>query len=192
MSQKTVWRALTCFVVVALMCSDQANARQKQPVDRCGTMQLVENAFKKDPSLKARLQAKEQQLQQNILFRKNHPGLRQETGTIFVPIVFHVVLPNPNLVSDAQIQAQLDTLNHDFAGLNGDSIKIPAAFKPLFGHSTIQFVMAQRTPTDEPTAGIERISTSHSIFGYTDTSLKYTALGGTDAWDPNRFFNVWL
>lgn len=192
MWQNNVWRAITCFVVVALVWNDEANARQTQPVDRCGTMQLVESAYKKDPTLRARLQLREQQLQQNILFFQKHPQFREETVTIYVPVVFHVVLTNPNVVTDAQIQAQLDTLNHDFAGMNGDSGKIPAAFKPLFGHSTIQFVMAQRTPNDDPSNGIERISTSHASFSVNDTSVKYTAKGGADAWDPNRFFNVWL
>jgi len=110
----------------------------------------------------------------------------------YIPIVFHLVLQNPNLVSDTQVQAQLDTLNIDFAGLNADSVRIPATFKPLFGKAKIQFKMAQRTPNDEPTTGINRYVTTRASYTYTDNILKYTASGGADAWDPTRYLNIWI
>ncbi len=99
---------------------------------------------------------------------------------------------NPNLVSDAQLQAQVDQLNLDFGGVNPDSTKIRPFFKPRFAKVNIQFRMAQRTPGNEPSNGIERVVTSHTSFGLNDSRVKYAVTGGADAWDNTRFFNVWI
>ncbi|MFT3827728.1 MAG: M43 family zinc metalloprotease [Chitinophagaceae bacterium] len=168
-----------------------AVAQQKQQADRCGTMQVLEIALKKDPTLKTRMEAAEQQLQQ-VTTQRAGQNFREEAVTYYIPVVFHIVLTNPNVVTDAQIKAQLDTLNHDYAGLNGDSTRIPAAFKPLYAKSNIRFVLAQRTPDDGPTTGIERYVATKSSYGVNDNSLKYTSAGGASVWDPNKYMNVWV
>jgi hypothetical protein len=161
--------------------------------DRCGSMEVLENTFKKNPDLKARFEVQTQGVRQAISERKARlQQLRIEGTTIYVPIVFHIVLTNPSIVTDAQVQSQVDQLNKDFGGLNADSTLIPAAFKSLFAKSNIQFKLAQRTPNDEPSTGIERTATSTAQFSITDPSVKYTASGGANAWDHDRFFNVWI
>ncbi|MBC8033385.1 MAG: T9SS type A sorting domain-containing protein, partial [Chitinophagaceae bacterium] len=102
-----------------------------------------------------------------------------------------VVLRNPASVTDAAILAQLDTLNKSMAGANGDSVKIPAGFKPLFGRSGIQFCLAQRTPTGQNTSGIERISSTANFSNQNDF-VKRASTGGADIWDQSRYFNVWV
>src|SRR6185436_18539600 len=111
------------------------------------------------------------------------PTLRVEQDVIYVPIVFHIVLTDPAVITDAQVQAQLNVLNKDFAGMNRDSVNFPAAFKPLFGKSKIQFKLAQRTLGNEFTTGIIRTVTTQPVYSTSDTKLKYTAQGGADAWD---------
>ncbi|AXY75011.1 T9SS C-terminal target domain-containing protein [Paraflavitalea soli] len=169
-------------------------AQQKQNVDRCATVELLQNNLERNPALKVNFERSVQEMRQAAALRLTQPqtALKEEAEPVYVPIVFHIVLQNPNLVSDAQIQAQLDTLNIDFAGLNSDSTKIPAAFKPLFGKAKIQFKMAQRTPNDEPTTGINRYVTTRASYAYTDNTLKYASSGGADAWDPARYLNIWV
>ncbi|WP_315816105.1 M43 family zinc metalloprotease [Paraflavitalea speifideaquila] len=151
-------------------------------------------ALERNPALKANFESSVQELRQVTTLRQNqlNGALREEGDPIYVPVVFHIVLQNPNQVTDAQVQAQLDVLNKDFAGLNGDSTKIPGYFKPLFGKSKIQFKLAQRTPNDEPSNGINRYVTTRASYAYTDNTLKYTASGGADSWDPTRYLNIWL
>ncbi len=184
---------VSCLVIV-LACITIASAQARQQPDRCGTMPVLEKEFKKDPTLKARMQAAEQRLQQEAKQRssQNNTNLREEAGPYYIPVVFHIVLSNPNVITDAQVQAQLDTLNKDYAGLNGDSTKIPAAFKPLYAKSNIRFVLAKRTPDDASTTGIERYVAGKSSYSITDNSVKYTSAGGANAWNPDKYINVWI
>jgi hypothetical protein len=156
-------------------------------------MEVLENTFKRNPAMKVSFDLQTQNMRQAIKQRKAQLQLLRTQGTtVYIPIVFHVVLTNPSVVTDAQIQNQVDQLNKDFGGLNSDSTLIPAAFKTLFAKSNIQFKLAQRNPNDEASTGIERITTSHAQFSISDNSVKYTAAGGANAWDHDRFFNVWI
>ena len=187
MMRKNLLCLVACFV--SLLGSMIAARAQ----DRCGSMPVLENTFKRNPTLKLQYDLQTQSIRRASLQRKAlSQQLRIEGTTAYIPIVFHIVLTNPNLVTDAMIQNQVDQLNKDFAGLNADSSLIPTAFKNLFAKVSIQFKLAQRTPGDEPSNGIERVTTTHGSFTINDPSVKYTASGGANAWDHNRFFNVWI
>src|SRR5882757_1212968 len=141
---KTVVRTLAGIMAVLLSFASMNVLAQEHP-DRCGTMPVLEAAFKADPTLKTRFEQQEIQLQQFIAARKNNPAAK-EAATLTVPVVFHIVMPNPAVVTDAQVQAQIDTLNKIYGGLNADSIRIPSYFKSLFGRAGIQFCLAKRGP----------------------------------------------
>ena len=177
--------ALVLFLGMTL----SLNAQQK---GRCASMQLLESSFAKDPLLKARFNNSKSQLRLAVAQRLTQPSARIAAATIYIPIVFHIVLTDPTVVTDAQIQAQLDTLNKDFAGLNADSVNIPAAFKPLFGKSIIQFKLAQRTPDNQPSNGIVRKVTTRNSFSISNDGVKYNSSGGDNAWDPSRYLNIWV
>lgn len=165
------------------------NAQENVAKPRCASMEVLQNNLDRNPALRTRFNQEKLQLRQAIQQRQL---ARVTADTIYVPVVFHIVLRNPNIVTDQQLRDQIDTLNKDYAGLNGDSVKILPAFKPLFGKSIIQFRLAQRTPSNEPSNGIVRKVTTHQQFNYNDPSVKYTSMGGDNAWDRNRFFNVWV
>jgi hypothetical protein len=160
--------------------------------EKCGTMPRLLLKLQGNPQLKARFEAQRAAFTR-ILSEESvtQNKTAQTEATIYIPVVFHIVMTNPSLVSDAQVQAQLDTLNMDFFGTNGDSVKIPDHFKPFFGKSTIQFCLAKRSPDGEETSGIERISTTSGSFGV-DDAVKHKATRGADSWDPEKYFNVWL
>ncbi|WP_209141728.1 MULTISPECIES: M43 family zinc metalloprotease [Niastella] len=180
-------KILACFVcIMGMIASGMAQ-------ERCGSMTLMEKTFKRNPSLRTKFQLQNQQLQEAaVKIKAQAQQLRVEATTIYIPVVFHIVLRNPLLVTDAQVQAQIDRLNTDYAGLNGDSTLIPAWFKGVYAKPNIQFRLAQRNANDEPSDGIERVTTSINNFSIDDTRVKYTSLGGADSWDHNRFFNVWI
>ena len=166
--------------------------------EQCGTMPRLASKFERNPALKTRFE--QQRTQFNTALREgNYIRARRADSNVSannrmiytIPVVFHIVLKNSSSVTDAQVQAQLDTLNKDFFGSNGDSINIPSYFKSLYGKSGIQFCLAQRTPDGESTNGIERISTTLSSFT-TDDAVKHASTGGADIWDNTKYFNVWL
>jgi hypothetical protein len=152
-------------------------------------MERVEMLFRKFPEKKLQAEKLAREIPAPNALRK----ARRITSVVYIPVVFHIVLANPYLITDDAVQAQVDALNTDFAGLNADSTNIPAAFKTLRGHSMIQFVLARRTPAGVLTSGIERISsaTVGNPNNVTD-SIKRSSLGGADAWDPDSYINIWV
>jgi Pregnancy-associated plasma protein-A/Secretion system C-terminal sorting domain len=180
------------FTVFAGIAYGQKNA--KTIPEKCGTMQNLELQWQANPRLKQ--QFEDERSRFNKVLRQGAYRLSSTQNgnrtSVTVPVVFHIVINNQSLVTDAQILAQLDTLNKDYAGLNGDSVNVPSWFKPFFGQSGIQFCLAKQTPGGDPTSGIERTTTSQTSFTNTDNGVKHAASGGADIWDPSSYLNIWI
>ncbi len=171
-----------------LICLSSYSQTEQTLSRRCGSMERVDNFFRKNKNLQAILE-KSVAAEARI----NRATTARLQATITVPVVVHIVLPNPYIVTDADVQAQLARLNLDFSGLNTDSANIASQFGPLRGHSRIQFCLARRTPTGELTSGIERrSSTTGSDIGAQKDPIKYTSEGGLDAWNPDQYLNYWV
>ena len=68
---------------------------------------------------------------------------------ITVPVVVHIGLPDPNLVTNATVLHQLDTLNWSYGDASStDSLRTYTPFRTTYGRSEIRFCLAQRTPTN--------------------------------------------
>ncbi|WP_439581448.1 M43 family zinc metalloprotease [Dyadobacter bucti] len=176
---------LACVVTVFLSLRLSAQ-------DRCGTMDLLNKKFTEQPTLKIMFDQRETRLRQIIEERARTGKSLRTHAQITIPVVFHVVLGNQSLVTDRQIMAQLDTLNKDYAGLNGKNSRIPAAFQAVYGQSGIQFCLAQRTPQDAPSTGIVRYQTNRSSFDFSSNLVKHAESGGADAWDSDKYLNIWI
>ncbi|MCF0063111.1 M43 family zinc metalloprotease [Dyadobacter chenwenxiniae] len=155
-------------------------------------MDLLSLRFTRQPTLKIMFDQRELRLKQAIQARKISGKSLKTNVDVTIPVVFHVVSNRQALITDAQILAQLDTINRDYAGTNASANRVPAHFRSLFGQSGIQFCLAQRTPAETPTTGIERYNTSRANFDYTTNLVKHSETGGADAWDPNRYLNIWI
>lgn len=190
--KRLLYLCLFSCVLFLVAATAMAQTSQRVAADRCATMPRLEQRLQRDPQLRTRFNNQQREFLRYVSQQTARAGnpLRTE-ATITIPVVFHILMPNPSQVTDAQIQAQLDTLNRSFFGSNGDSVRIPTYFKTFFGKSTIQFCLAQRTPDGEETTGIIRKSTTQSQFSVND-AMKYTALGGTDSWNTENYFNIWV
>lgn len=156
---------------------------------RCGTQAVWDKAVQRNPQLVQQRNSLQQQAIEQ--YQRIRPTLRTD-AVYTIPVVVHVVLTQPSLVTDAQIQSQIDVLNEDYAGLNADSIRIPAAFKSKFGKGNIRFCLARRDPAGDATNGIVRVTSNvQSVPGDGDP-VKFTCNGGSDAWDPTRYLNIWV
>ncbi len=170
---------------------------QKQ--EQCATMDNLATAFKKNPALKTRFNKQLEEFNRTMSQRSaKQTGTDRELGTTgatavyTIPVVFHIVLNNPAIVTDAQILVQLDILNKDYAGANADSANLPDYFKPIFGKSAIQFCLAQRTPDGDITSGIDRVATTLTSFSPSDNAVKRTVAGGIDMWNGDKYLNIWI
>jgi len=153
----------------------------------CGTMHYLEQQKAQDPGLEARMEQIETQTRQLI-----SQGTEKMGMVVTVPVVFHVVYNNSTQnISDARILAQLDVLNKDYARLNADASNTPSVFQTIAANTGIQFCMAQRDPSGNATNGIVRRSTTVTSFS-SNNAVKYTAQGGSDAWNTSQYLNIWV
>jgi hypothetical protein len=153
----------------------------------------LEQHFKNNPGAKAAFleERKKHSLSQSL--RRSAPNaLSSAVTTLTVPVVVHILLNNANAITDAQVLSQIEVLNTDFAGLNRDSSRIPSAFKSRFGKCRIRFCLAQRDPFGKATSGIIRKNSAVLSTGETGDPVKYASKGGSSAWDPSKYINIWV
>lgn len=119
----------------------------------------------------------------------------RERAVARIPVVVHVVWQNEaQNISDAQIQSQIDALNRDFRRRN----TVNPVFLRFAVDCEIEFCLARRDTNGNPTSGIVRRQTDMPFVGsaYFDTSSRrrvfYTAKEGSNAWNPQKYFNIWV
>ena len=160
-------------------------------VERCGTQTPNLQATDIAPATLERWRTNEARLQQRL--RTTAP--RRDVLTI--PVVVHVVYhTDEQNISDAQIQSQLDVLNADYNKLNDLSVVSPA-FIDLAAAMNVEFCLAQVNPDGEAQSGIVRVATDYDDIGIlygpgNRERLFYSDIGGSDAWDSERYLNIWV
>lgn len=158
----------------------------------CGTMDHHEYLLKTRLGYKEDIDSYRKRIND---FLALHPSGKtgEERSTINIPVVFHVVYNTAaENISDTRVLSQLDVLNADFNKTNADTANIPALFKSrAAGLGGVNFCAAQVDPNGVPTNGIVRVQTSKTSFG-TNDAVKFTAQGGSDAWDVTKYVNIWI
>ncbi|MBS1636523.1 MAG: T9SS type A sorting domain-containing protein [Bacteroidetes bacterium] len=157
----------------------------------CGTMDhhayLMQNRKNYAADYAQYNQMIEQYMQSNTF-----QALRTASTTITIPVVIHVVYNTAaQNITDAQAISQFSVLNNDFNRLNADTVNTPTVFRSVAGGVGINFCLAQRDPSGNPTTGVIHKSTTVTSFT-TDDKVKYSAQGGDDAWDVTRYMNIWV
>lgn len=114
---------------------------------------------------------------------------------VVIPVVFHIIHPNDasmgsvDNLSNAQLVGSLDRLNQAFAN-EGD-------FSSSDGTPTgIQFCLAQRTPDDAPTTGINRVASTlverSACGGYSTNRADDLAIKSLSNWNCRDYLNIWV
>ena len=186
---------LLSFFLYNAVSFAQQNSTGVRP-ERCATGSVMEKFFRDHPFQKAAFDQRQLEFQKRYeLVRRQRRGIpvqQRLNSIVTIPVVVHIVLPDPSIVTNDQVQSQIDVLNADYAGMNADSVKIPAAFKSVFGKSQLRFCLAQRTPQNNPTNGITRLASSTTSVAGEDDPVKYASQGGADAWDVTKYLNIWV
>ena len=115
--------------------------------------------------------------------------------TLIIPVVVHILFNTPEQnISDEQVKSQIDVLNEDYKGINSTIAETPDIWKSLISDSKIRFCLASRTPGSNPqnTTGIIRKYTSTISYPSYNDSIKFSVLGGSDAWQTSEYLNVWV
>jgi hypothetical protein len=111
---------------------------------------------------------------------------------ITIPVVVHIVWHGyEENLSDALIVSQIDALSKDFNTENIDIKDISNEFKHVIGNVGIRFCLAAIDPNGTPSTGIVRVQSDKSEIGLTN-DLYFSANGGSDAWDTEKYLNIWV
>jgi len=111
---------------------------------------------------------------------------------VTIPIVVHILWHQPEEnISRQQVLSQIDALNADFSAKNDPIEFLSDAFGYLSEDSHIRFCLA------DSLSGIERKVTDYDSIGFAiDTAghqvIYHKESGGLDAWDSNRYLNIWV
>jgi hypothetical protein len=175
---------------------DHAGAKNgNHKAHKCHTMEVLEARFSENPALRAKFEEEQASFAKNV---EAFASSRRRAGAlnITIPVVVHVVLPDPNAVTISQIERQLQRLTIDFLGDNPDSTNLNSAWQSIRGRSGIKFVLAKRDPNGGCTDGVTRTVTTSAPFPTSPTAssknIKRTAQGGKDGWDYTKYLNMWV
>ena len=185
------------FVCIAVL-SVMITSTKAQTIQRCATDEAINQRLLSDPAYKADFDAKQKDANTYI---QNHPNnINVHRGgtaksfangdTIIIPVVVHIVLPNPNIITDDDVQYFINRLNIDYSGFNPDSANA-SPFYSVRGHSQIRFAMARRDINGKYTTGIERKVGVGTIAGGNPQAIK-TAASGLIPWDITQYYNLWV
>lgn len=183
-------RGLCVFLCLGLAINVAA-----QNVRRCLTPEAVRWRTDNDPNY-ARMVDATYRWAKNLAQQR---GLNEGDTTIYrIPVVVHVVwhTPEENIGTDL-IHAQIAQLNLDFRRLTADTALTRDQFLPVAADTRIEFYLAGTDPLGNPTGGIDRVYTSRENFqmglsGQNRDDMKLGSQGGADAWDTDRYLNIWV
>lgn len=155
----------------------------------CGTMQRLSYLKTQDAGLEDRMNTIEGQ---TALWEQNNASMKTAATIVNIPVVVHVLYnTTAQNITDAQIKSQIDVLNEDFRKLNADRTKVPSAFVGLAADVEVTFCLASKSLSGTTTTGIIRKSTTKTSF-LSDDAMKYSSLGGSDAWSTSQYLNLWV
>lgn len=130
-------------------------------------------------------------LNANLIPHKQINNISYRTNPI-IPVVVHIVWNNQSEnISDERVLSQIQALNRDFNAKNEDISEVPDEFKSFISNSGVMFCLAAISPQGIYTSGITRTRTDITEIGI-KKELFRTGLGGCDAWDTRRYFNIWV
>jgi len=194
MSVKLIRFIFLCFSLLAVF----NNTLNAQLIQRCGTSEAINQRLLTDSAYKADYEAKlkdpDSYIRNHSINTVAHKGSAAKSfangDTVIIPVVVHIVLPNPNIITDDDVQYFINRLNLDYSGFNPDSAN-GSPFYSVRGHSQIRFTLARRDINGKYTTGIERKVGVGTISGGNPQTIK-TAAAGLPPWDITQYYNLWV
>lgn len=171
------------LILISISASSQA---------RCGTYEYENYLRQKYPDFGEALdKTREESFNASKLLNK-----ADDETVYYIPVVFHLVWNTPDMnLHDSFFHSQIKTFNEAFNHNHKDTNKVRTIFKPVAGNARIVFYLAKKDPDGMPTNGIHRVKTTKADFGGNDfyaESVKLSSEKGADAWDPEKYLNIWV
>ena len=139
-----------------------------------------------------KLSKEEKKLTDDLIKKYIRDNFVNTRSQITIPVVVHVLwYDSSEDISDEAIIEQMKILNQAFSKSNSDITKIPEEFISVAGSTNIRFCLASVTPQNLPTSGILRKRTNINELGLSENLYDSNA-GGSDAWDSDKYLNIWI
>jgi len=176
------------------MAYNQNNHPHKHPdvSERCSYDAYIDLMRSEDPDYDNKRAAIEKEVQHWI--ENNQEEVHNNKTIITIPVVVHILYYTDNPVynlPESRVLEQIQILNDDYRRLNADAVNTPSVFNSVAADCQIEFCLAKRTPNNVYTNGIVRVKTTVSQFAF-GNAMKYTAQGGSNAWDRSKYLNIWV
>lgn len=177
-------------ILLAILLLMLPGTFKAQADDRCGVNAHRQELYRSNPGLIRKQMELEKWTAQWIA--ENGASLSPRS-VITIPVVVHIVWnQTPQNITDEQVFSQIEVLNQDFQASNTEVPGIPAIFKNLVANVEIEFCLASLDPNGNPTSGITRTFTDNPVGIGGTTAIHYTSMGGRNAWDTERYLNIWV
>ena len=181
-------RTYFILAVASVMSLGQLTAQRA-----CLTSEYQQKELANDPSMAEQSQKIEQFIQSKIV---NAPAsasaARLLHQVIKIPVVVHILYHQPGEnISDQRVYSVMEALNQCFRRTNPDTSNTPASFKPLAADCEIEFYLAISDPRRKSTTGIIHKYTPIAEW-QADDKMKFSAEMGEDAWDSQKYLNIWV
>lgn len=181
----------TMLGVAAIFASSFAQQQRDPNLIPCSTYEVMEQAFKADPSLRAKYNLIQSQLEleNQAEMAKVKSTAKVAVPIYTIPVVFHI-MGNLN-VTDQTFQTLIGYINNDYAKLGADIATINSTFAPLYVDAEIRFALAKKDPTGKCTNGIIRHDNENSYWSQTAPAYNYSGTG-TNRWPANKYLNIYI
>jgi hypothetical protein len=145
----------------------------------CASQEVHEAQLAADPTLAIRMKEIEEFTKKSI---SNKNFRLSSTGKIIIPVVVNVLQTSSEAVlSDAQIQSQIDVLNKDFTAKNPDFANVPAEWSGVKANIDITFELVK----------VIKKETTVTAWGTRD-AMKSSKRGGINPTSPTTTLNIWV
>lgn len=173
------------FLLLTVLFTNQVNAQN------CSTFSYQQEQLKADPLLAGKINAVETFISRH-LNNTNNLISRIEGNVIKIPVIVHILYhATSEKISDELVNSQIEVLNRCFRHRNADSVKTPAAFRPLAADCEIEFQLATSDSRRRSTTGIIRKYTPITKW-VMDDKMKFNSAMGDDAWEAKSYLNIWV
>ena len=174
-------KLLILSLTVALGLSAEITIAQKS-ADWCGQVPMEQQYLDAHPEEANAIQEAERQLDEDYQQALTQRGSR---AVKVIPVVFHIIhLNGSENISEAQVLDQMRILNEDYNLGNADLSDVVSGFTNVIGNVGIEFRLARKDPSGNPTNGIDRIVSSKTNQGGDGAKL--------NPWSRSKYLNIWV
>lgn len=173
------------------VCLFLAHWAPAQPAVDCVTDSYTRARIQRTPGLQAEIARIVESVRTWVRNHPYDPHLHQIPVTI--PVVVHILKRNAGEdVSDATVRAQIQLTNQHLRNAAPNIGTVPQPFRNVSANCRVQLQLALRDPDGRTTNGIKRYDTTKATFDPDADDAKKASTGGADAWDTNRYLNIWI